>query len=881
MSEKKFYIDRKKINELMKTDLSTAAILGKLVTSEKTGFKSDYGTETSYISSLDKSSDNCDMSSEFIKLFPDLKIAIEIITTLMLSPKDTNNVELIYRVNDVPLSPDLSASLLNIIKDYMEKEYRLTDNLHIWLKELFMGSGSVVTVIIPENSLDDIINGNTKVSEESISDLMQGTSIRPMGILGSGDTKSTALESLLNISNGIKPIGKDTLSVEDLNIDITDNINILKLPKILKAHQKQRVASALGTGLENIIDNDIDVLYKDTVKVKEPELTIPLKDEASRRTIGKPLTMVVDNIAIIRIFVPGDVREQIGGFIVIDEDGNPITKYTKTEDTALSEEDALAHKLNATVIGKSIIEKASTGLSAMTNDDDKATPEDAARLYYKTVERAMINRLQSGIYNRGLIVGKNDPIYRLMLSRTLADKQTRLVFVPNELLSYIAMDFDEVGRGKNILQDINVLSSMRAALMFSGVVSDIKSNIPQTKVKLTIDERETDISKTIAVSVAEVLKTSQMEVPIGLSSPSDFVAWAHKSGFQFSFDGHPSIPQTKFEFSDASVDRGSRDNTTIEDIRKQQLMWIGVTPEIVDNGFTTDYASTAEANRVLMSKRIKSYQTTFTNDLRKHVSKLVLNDGTLLSELWQIVKSNENIYDNLPDEDKSIYKKDKNKYLLNVLNNFIESIMIDLPSPDNNSMESKANEFSTYRDALEDAIEFWVSDILVTGEDIGDLADRIDDVKEAIKSYYLRKWMLQEGYLPELSQMVTLNGAGDPTIELGDIMSAHLEGLVKTTSKYLENTKALKEELEGDDTDDDTSSGYDEGDSNDDEDDTDSTDDDDGGSTDDDKTDDDDNDSDDTTDDDTGKSDDEDTDTEDTKETEDKKDDDDDETFTF
>lgn len=52
----------------------------------------------------------------------------------------------------------------------------------------------------------------------------------------------------------------------------------------------------------------------------------------------------------------------------------------------------------------------------------------------------------------------------------------------------------------------------------------------------------------LEIAIHEVLRMRQQYFPLGINSPTDLVDWVQRAGVEFSFEGHPGLPNTKFDF---------------------------------------------------------------------------------------------------------------------------------------------------------------------------------------------------------------------------------------------------------------------------------------------------------------------------------------------
>jgi hypothetical protein len=218
-----------------------------------------------------------------LQLFPDLELAMQILVSSILSPKDMMKVELIYKLKESIFPVEMTGQVLDLLKKHLINNYNLDDDLSLILENALFMKGSSVKAILPESLVDGIINNTFSISKEAISDLYSFTDkgeklVRRVGILGGyTEQQSISTESLtskkqnLSLEEGyLYDKESNTIKVIDKRIEITDNIQILKLPKVVEKARSTIIKSMYGASSvsqEDIATNtsNIDtILFKTT-----------------------------------------------------------------------------------------------------------------------------------------------------------------------------------------------------------------------------------------------------------------------------------------------------------------------------------------------------------------------------------------------------------------------------------------------------------------------------------------------------------------------------------------------------------------------------------------------------------------------------------------
>ncbi|EKD22549.1 MAG: hypothetical protein ACD_84C00052G0001, partial [uncultured bacterium] len=118
---------------------------------------------------------------------------------------------------------------------------------------------------------------------------------------------------------------------------------------------------------------------------------------------------------------------------------------------------------------------------------------------------------------------------------------------------------------------------------------------------------------------------------------------------------------------------------------------------------------------------------------------------------------------------------------------------VSLPAPNSVTLENQMEAFKAYSEALDVTLDAWISDKFFTSDTGGDVAGQVGTIKEVLKAYYLRKWMAENGVMTELSALTTSNHDGDASVDLYEQQEAHIEGLIKSLTRFMVGISKVKE----------------------------------------------------------------------------------------
>jgi hypothetical protein len=806
--------------DLVRSNPQIPAVISKLISSSDQSITHDNRgnrkigtTGTNNFSSISNSiaSKVADAES-IVELFPDMELSAQILISSILSPNDMTSNELNLTVPTGLKCSDFSGSLITEVKDFISKDYKIESLLPIILRRVLFESGSYPMVVIPESSIDELINGSN-VGLESLTELTKLTdkdkkTFKSIGILGDPDIiVSSSNES--NIRLGLESImarGPSSLDnynhyikLSDTNnnlnnlVTVTDNFTVLRLPEVyektrnLKVKQQiglqSKISKALESNISKLNDTKLtSLMYKAPRRNSEPIRKIKTSNETDRRTIGAPLILKLPSESVIPVFTPGAEENHVGYFVLLDMEGNPINKANMN--TGYGD---LQSRLNQNSSDMSSVLLA-RAKSVYGNDCGSLTPQMAATLYADIIESDLLARLRNGIYGKELSLGKNEEIYRLMLSRSLKAQYTQILFIPVDLVTYFAYKYDNRGIGKSLVDDLRILNSLRAMVLFSKVMAELKNSIGRTDVKIELDPDDPNPQKTIETAIHEVSKTRQQAFPLGISSPGDLVDWVQRSGMSFQFSNHPALPEVKIDFSETNSNYTKPDSDLEEDLRKRAIMSLGLNPETVDNGYAGEFATSIVANNLLLNKRVLQIQDVFVPQITDHIRKVLSNHGTIIEKLTEIVSNN---FDKFKDHfEVEINEENKEAACSLVVQEFIQNLEATLPQPNSVTLENQIEAFKKYSEALDEVLKHYISAESIPAALAGEAVnEKIEQIKEVVKAYYCRRWLNENNVLSELTELVAKDEKGEPLLDLSIIQKDHIESLTKSVLTLFNTAK--------------------------------------------------------------------------------------------
>lgn len=638
-------------------------------------------------------------SESLFQMLPDTELSMQILVSTILSPKDMGgNIDLTYTVEAGSMETELVGAMIKVVEEYFDKTYKIKKLLQPILQDALFMTGSYPLMVLPENTIDEAINSPDRVSMESLrSELTDAGQPRPMGFLGpakvDGATRTvTSLESMYSTSYQPSVSMESMAKLKDKFdplISVTDNPTILKLPMLRDKVRQDRIHNLFAmahrgfnshVSMESILDagkpgktgkskkeprkkpigeNSSQVeasLYMRRRYKNVPVMTLLPPEMTGDTPVGHPMVTKLPAESVIPVHVPSNPDEHIGYFVLLDDLGNPVVK-AKTADYYTD----MATNINANRDMVSQLIATTKRAERGRETDERNYDKELTLAYADLVEEDLLNRLKNGIYGSDVEIARPTEVYRVMLARALARMQTRLLYVPAELVTYIAFDYNNMGIGCSLLEKSRILGSMRAITLFANTMSMMKNSMGREVLNITLDQNDKDPTGTVEFLIHEYSKTRQASYPVGASNPQDIVRFLQNAGVQVAVSGNTGYPETKFEVEDKASNKTQPNLDLMNELRDQHIMSMGLSPETVTAGANAEFATTIVTQNLLLAKRVLQYQERLCEFLEDFIRKYILYSGYLMEALRAVVRENKASVAKAEKEARRLAKEEADK----------------------------------------------------------------------------------------------------------------------------------------------------------------------------------------------------------------------------
>lgn len=827
-------------------------------------------------------------ATSLLQLLPDLTLVMNLLTSAILAPKDLASSEVTFKVDRRAFRLPCSARMLDVVIDHFTNVYNIKAILPDALKDIIFRTGSYPMMVVPENSVDAMINGSMGYSTENYS-----TAIKPLldsdgeyrsfGILGPGPNNNTiktngnvitiesasyaplyesALESL---HAGTRPPGRpETCYAKSLEamagrltqitgaefaktVVISDNFNVIKTGPLMEAKRRTAVENAISleAGLSNYYGGGGGYAnyalggaqrQRTTFSRTSVVQAIKTNEMLSKPMVGHPLVMRIPSESVIPVFIQPD--KHLGYFVLLDADGNPLKLANRKDlynDLSTSNNGTGSSTQGASQMIQ-MTQNLSIGVSPRENPRD---PAQMVRIYGQLLEHELKTRLANGVYGPNAKIDVSGEVYQIMLARSMKRQQTQILYVPGELMVYMAFDYAENGTGRSITEQTKIIGSMRAMLGFSNVMAGIKNSVSRQKVTLVISENDPDPGKTIARTMDEYTRRRNVTMPFVASDPADMISYINMAGVEFNVEGK-GIPQHKVDIEDKQTNRAKVDVELDNMLRDRHYMAYGVTPEAVTSSMSADFAISVATNNQMFAKRVITFQDQFTPFLEQLVRMISANSAVIMNLLREVVlssvqdlkkamdsngdlqgretvdrtkaqlttkKSNpadiimkspdrfntesvdQPIFVEYPDPAQQgpqrILSPEESRLVDQVVLQFLDAVRVSLPRPDTATEEMQIKAVEQHADFLDKTLPYVLDAAFLGQSNLGEYAGHIEEIKASLKSLLMRQWMANNGIGTEVLGITSLDEDGNPELDMQSAINEHINGVAVFLKNYL------------------------------------------------------------------------------------------------
>lgn len=712
-------------------------------------------------------------ASAMMQMLPDIELSKRILIGLILSPKDLYSTEVGFTADAERFGPEITRDLLDLIRLYIVDKFKINDRLETMLERALFTEGAYPLLILPENNLDRLINRELKYNpgmEAYARTMFKKRVDVPLGFLGIEEGSMEAFE---------KGSERRVLEVAPF-VDVTDNFSVLKESRFDKALRSSQIQEKFSQESANVgmTENEINELYnKPLTPTADSQVEVIDNFNTTRKNRGCPLVELPPASAVIPVCQPGRPEQHEGYFIMLTDKG---TYVTGEESRNYHEEIRTRYNSAGKDESTNTTRRVQDAMGFKDEQFKASSVDERSNAFAPLIEHKLKELLRNGMYQEELDFDFTQNVKRIMYQRAVAGRRTRILFVPKELMSYVAFDYNDNGIGQSLLAKTAIIGSMRMALALAHNMGQLRNAIARRKVRISFDDDEVDPMKTINDVQTMILEQAVKSYPLAASDPVGMMRALQLSAYDFAYDGSaPGLPKTKVDFEDWSTqDQGGNPEYAAE-LRQQQAMGFGLNSEIIDPTQAPNFAIEAVQNDVMMTKNVRHRQRQFLTHLTGFSRAFCKFSGDFKRDAIKIIERHRS----------TVKKEFEQSTMAEFIDAFLDTLELTLPSPDRSRISEQTTAYNDYKGLLEETLNAFVSTEIIPDAMLGDNPKgTVDQAIAILKAKFLRDWMAENDVMPELAEILELGDDDRPNYDIYEIQEPLVTGLVKAMKQYLDKT---------------------------------------------------------------------------------------------
>ena len=758
-------------------------------------------------------------ASSMIDALPDLELSKLIIVSSILSPNDMISNKLIYGCS-TGMFKDVTPRLVEVIENHFNDTYKIKKYLPEMIGKAIFTDGSYPLIVLPESSIDALINNNLEITAESYNKgVLKVTD--SLGILGNPTSKlpevkpgakgkstvrptdmsqrgSVSFESLTNkthvASDYIAMVGNASFMTT-----VTDNPATLRVPRLMDKVRHQSVMTkyaafavsneTYGSTLRRAtIETDkakkmLGNIYPNRKLAHETTIAVTDPSLLDKDNVGNPVVLTPPSEAVIPVYEPGDPSHHVGYFIVLDETGNPIGasahqdqfksmgNYSSSSEGNISGGNSLTSQYNN-------MAGITSSISQGEADNSAFDPVKSAALYGSIIENELIERLENGTYSNKLTIAKATEIYRMMFTRACMSMKTQLIYVPAEFVTYLAYDYKRNGTGRSLLERTKAIGSLRMINMMAKAMASIKSSINLRKLNIVVDPDDPNPLKTVEQRIHDFMMATKAEFPIGQMNFADISESLQKAGISVNVTGSERLPDTSMDVDYRTNAVTGPDEEYDNILQKQQIMGFGIPPDAVNSATDMQFATSIVTYNFLSAKINLMRQEITCEALADFMQKYSRYSKPIIDALERVIEENRELIDA-----NELLEQYHSRALALV---FISHIDISLPEADLTKFDAEMEAYEKYESGLDKVLDAFVSEDMFSAEIVGEkVAEKMTSIKPVIKNYFLRQYLTKNNIMPELFELIATGENEATEFDLFEQFEGYMDTILPTFRKFI------------------------------------------------------------------------------------------------
>ena len=386
-----------------------------------------------------------------------------------------------------------------------------------------------------------------------------------------------------------------------------------------------------------------------------------------------------------------------------------------------------------------------------------------------------------------------------MLYRALKNQYTSVVFVPRELVVYYALEYAPNGTGRSKFEKIKTIASLRAAALFTRIMASIKNATTTQTYDVTIDDKIENPETIVDETLASIRASGYGTVPLNQVRLSDINDWMAGIGKVVKFT-HQQIPTYDVKVSESASSKSTPDDSIDSLLQELGFMALGLTADAVKAGYEAEFAADIITKNALLNKRVRFWQKMIDRTTSKFISILANNDHDLYAIVKETITEHldefKTKYNELLSDEKIAGTLSDDELIKKLITDTFDNLKVESPKPNTSESTQLKQTLTTYIDEITLLVDYIFSSKILPPDVTGEFSGSVDIIKEMIIGAAVRKWMDDNNYHPELSQLVLPTENGEcPMVSTTNEYVTRVLQMAAGIGKNAANTRKMGDEV--------------------------------------------------------------------------------------
>ncbi len=646
------------------------------------------------------------------------------------------------------------------------------EGIHVGLNCAKETTSSALEELLPAWKLTDIVDRTYEELSPIYSELLQShKNIKTKDIRASLEAMSI---------NFTKAFQKSHASDQQY-VRILDNPDMIRLGALMKDKKLGKLHSVFDRSIIQKLLEQQDTVYDQKLYYQD----IPIMDLTPFMTdydLQKAFPIVIDwpTESMIPIIIPGSRSQRVGAFALVDEWGQPIEASSYIiagNNNPVSNRLSVAYN---TMYGEAPTESgirttsgyhSAAGIYPNTCGCNK---EAITKIFNYILDEMLKKKLQD-VGLTDVTLGKYNAIAQCMLFRFFEKKKTRLIFIPEKYLTYLAFDYHFDGTGKSKLEDILYMESNKISLMTAATLAAMKSAVPIKKVVLNQDKKRRSTFQEL-ITLRDAIVDRETFSPTFY--PSSITSQILSQNLSIETH-HPNAEGMSIQIEDSHREIARADTDFLKQMEDQTIIGLGLPPSALSEVSEVQFARSLATTNLYFAKTIRQDQIVVEEHASDHLRKHLRLSSVLLYKIAEILQDKPQMTDTTPEKDKDEDTKFKpttpddgattvsnmakkiTPEIFNKLQKVIDAVQVKLYPPD---VAPDDTQYAILTESIKRVGEYVDAIYPDDGANFGENADMTNTyrlLKSSIKSRMIRELASKLGFrgliseVPEMEEFLT------------------------------------------------------------------------------------------------------------------------------